>query len=70
MPSPPRSMEGIRGVPVGRLVFCLALSLAVLSLREICCQETVDFAGQAPTSNPPLAQLPHFLGSDPVFSIT
>jgi len=51
-------MEGIRGVPVGRVVFCLALNLAVLSVRQTWCQATVDFAGQVATPNPPLASAP------------
>ncbi len=58
MPPAPRSTEGIRGAPVGRVVFCLALNLAVLSVRQICCQATLDFAGQAGTPNPPLASSP------------
>ena len=58
MPPAPRFMEGTRGVPVGRVVFCLALNLAVLSVRQICCQATLDFAGQAGTPNPPLASSP------------
>jgi tetratricopeptide (TPR) repeat protein len=41
---------------VGRVVFCLALILAILSIRQISCQATVDFAGQR--STPGAAQPP------------
>ncbi|MFZ0961425.1 MAG: tetratricopeptide repeat protein [Terriglobia bacterium] len=58
MPPAPPSTEGIRGVLVGRAVFCLALSLAVLSVQQIGCQATVYFAGQSSTPNPPLASSP------------
>jgi len=58
MPPAPRSTEGIRGVPVGRVVFCLALNLAVLSVRQTWCQEAVDSAGQVRTPSPPQAPAP------------
>jgi len=51
-------MEGIRGVPIGRVVFCLALNLAVLPVRQTWCQATVDFAGQDRTTSPPQAPAP------------
>jgi Flp pilus assembly protein TadD len=51
-------MEGIRGVPVGRVVFCLALNLAVLSVRQICCRAAVDFAGTGGTPSQNQAPAP------------
>jgi len=51
MPFAPRSTQGIRGAPVGKAVFCLALNLAVLSVRQTWCQEPTVFAGQVRSSN-------------------
>ena len=51
MPPTPRSMEGMRGVAVGRVVVCLALNLALLSVRQTWCQQTAALAGQVRSSN-------------------
>ena len=58
MPPAPRPTEGIRGAPVARAVFCLALNLAVLSVRQPWCQATVDFAGPGGTPSPSQAPSP------------
>lgn len=58
MPPARRFTEGIRGVPSRRFVFCLALSLALLSHLGIGGQATAAFAGQNGTPNPPLATSP------------
>ncbi len=58
MPPAPRSKEGVRRVAVGTVVFCLALNLAVLSVRQTWCRAALNFAGQAGTPNPPLASSP------------
>jgi len=58
MPPAPRSKEGVRRVAVGRVVFCLALNLAVLSVRQIWCRAALNFAGQSGSPNPPLASSP------------
>ena len=58
MPPAPRSTEGIRGAPVARVVFCLALNLAVLSVLRIWCPATVAFAGQGKPASVPQAPVP------------
>ncbi len=54
----PRCTEGGQGGTAGRVFFCLALNLALLSFAQTSCPSALSFAQQSATRNPPLSTAP------------